>query len=243
MKIRIVRPTGRLFYQEDESERRALGREWGSLASPGTQLDLVRVARGVETIESDYDVELATPWVIQEVQRAEELGFDAAIILCMADPGLQGAREATRIPVVGVAQACYLTALALGHRFSILATGDVDNGLYQRCLRKYGLSEHLASVRCLGLQVHELRDDLSALKEAVLRVGAAARDKDGAEVIIPGCTRIYGVAAEAQAVLGVPVLDPVATGIRQAEMLVALGLAHSKRAFVRPLPKRRDAWA
>jgi len=38
----------------------------------------------------------------------------------------------------------------------------------------------------------------------------------------------------------VPVLDPVATGIRYAEMLIALGVSHSKRAFLSPLPKRRE---
>ncbi len=240
MRIRVIRPTGQVFFPDDENEPRERAREWEALASPGTELDPVHVAKGVSSLESDYDVQMATPWIIREAERAEHEGFDAALILCMADPGLQGAREATHMPVVGVAQACYLTALALGDRFSIIAIGDADNGFYRRCLRRYGLEAHLASVRCLGLRAHELRQDLDALKEAFIRTARVAVEQDGAEVIIPGCTNIYGLAPQMQAALGVPVLDPVATGLRYAELLVGMGLAHSKRAFMSPLPKQRQ---
>jgi len=238
MRIRIIRPTGSVFFQ-DGNEPRERAREWKALASPDTELDIVRVDKGVETIESDYDVGMATPWIIREVERAEQAGFDAAVILCMGDPGLQGAREGTHMPVIGAGQACYLTALALGDRFSIIAIGNADSGFYRRCLRKYGLEQHLASVRCLGFRVHELRNDLEALARAFRHAAAVAVEQDGAEVIIPGCTNMYGITEEAQAALGVPVLDPVATVIKFAEMLVALGVSHSKRAFPNPLPKRR----
>jgi len=240
MRIRIVRPAGRIFYPDSDKELRELAKEWQALASPGTEIDIVRVAKGVATIESDYDVEMATPFVIQEVERAEKDGFDAVMIYCMSDPGLQGAREATRMAVVGMGQACYLTALALGDRFSIVSPGGVDDGHHRRILRKYGLADHLASVRYIGLRVRELRKDLRILKEAFQRAAAEAVEKDGAQVIIPGCGRIYGITDEVQRELGVPVLDPLATGIRFTEMVVALGLSHSKRAFMSPPATQRE---
>lgn len=240
MRIRIVRPAGSMFYPDSDRELRELAKEWQALTSPGNEIDIVRVAKGVSTVECDYDVEIAAPFVIQEIERAEKLGFDAVMIYCMADPGLRGAREGTRMPVVGMGQACFLTALALGDRFSIVSHGNIDDGHYRRILRKYGLDNHLASVRCIGLRVHELRDDIVALKKAFLRAATEAVEKDGAEVIVPGCGRIYGIMEEVQQALGVPVLDPLATGIRFTEMVVALGFSHSKKAYMDPPSKERE---
>jgi Asp/Glu/hydantoin racemase len=38
--------------------------------------------------------------------------------------------------------------------------------------------------------------------------------------------------------LGVPVIDPLAAAMSFTEMLVRLGLSHSKKAYMTPSPKR-----
>ena len=48
------------------------------------------------------------------------------------------------------------------------------------------------------------------------------------------------VELEIEKELGVPVIDPWAAAIRFAEMLVSLGLSHSKIAYMPPPPKRRE---
>jgi allantoin racemase len=101
---------------------------------------------------------------------------------------------------------------------------------------------HLASVRELGIPVVELRNDLGALKEAFLEQARNAVESDGADVIVPGCGRIYGLSGEFSAELGVPVLDPLATSVGYAEMLIKLALTCSKKAYPDPPLKRREIW-
>ena len=50
-----------------------------------------------------------------KVRAAEAEGMDAVIIDCMADPGLDPARELASIPIIGPAQAAmHLAALKIG---------------------------------------------------------------------------------------------------------------------------------
>ena len=46
-----------------------------------------------------------------------------------------------------------------------------------------------------------------------------------------GCGATTGLAPRIAQTLGIPVLDPGLTAVKYAEMLVDLGLSHSKRAY------------
>ena len=240
MRIRIVRAAARDFRPLGDEDASLWVKPWKEVASPGTEIQVVRVVRGAETIESIYDAEMAAPFILREVEKAELEGADAVIIHCMADPALDAAREAARIPVLGEGLACFVTALSLGRKFSIIAPGCQSIPLYERNLACYGLVDHLASVRALDVTVAHLRDDLRALKDAIIEQARRAIEVDGAEVIVPGCGEIYGMSKELSQRLGVPVLDPVATVVAFAEMLVNLSLTCSKKAYPHPPPKRRE---
>jgi allantoin racemase len=54
--------------------------------------------------------------------------------------------------------------------------------------------------------------------------------EDRAEVVIRACAGLCGYDAELTRLAGVPVLDPVAVGVKVAEALVALGCPTRKRA-------------
>ena len=66
--------------------------EWLALASPGTEVKVTLPTKGPESIECIYDVAMCTPWLLEEVRMAQDEGFDAVILPCMADPGLYAAR-------------------------------------------------------------------------------------------------------------------------------------------------------
>lgn len=234
MRIKIPDMVIRQFGTVEEQEK-----EWLSLASPGTEVLVTPAAtKGPETIESIYDVAMCTPWLLEEIRTAEEEGFDAVIIPCMGDPGLYAAREICNIPVIGVAETCYLLAIALGHRFSIMLTTREGLGLARQMLLTYGLESFVASVRLLDLRVEEIWSERKKLKEAIIREGKAAVEEDGAEVIVMGCGFMSGMQKELEEELGVPVIDPWAAAMKFAEMLVSLGLSHSKKAYITPPPKR-----
>jgi allantoin racemase len=66
--------------------------------------------------------------------------------------------------------------------------------------------------------------------------------EDRAEVVILACAGLCGYDAELSRVSGIPVLDPVTVGVKVAEDLVGLGVAHSKaRKFARP-PQDLEAY-
>jgi allantoin racemase len=239
MRIRIIRPAAREFCPLTAGELEEHHRAWARYASPGTVVEEVRVLKGAQTIESIYDVEMAAPFVLQLVEEAARDQVDGIIIYCMLDPALQAAREIVDVPVMGTGLACYVTAVALGDRFSVVA--PVAGGLaFQSVLRLYGLERHLASVRSIGLPVADLRDNLRVLRDAVLEQGKRAVAEDGAQVIVAGCGEMYGIAEELTAELGVPVLDPRAVVMGFTEMLIGASLTHSKRAYPQPPEKRRE---
>ena len=64
-------------------------------------------------------------------------------------------------------------------------------------------------------------------------------NEDGAEVLVLGCTGMTGMAERLSHELNVPVIDPIPTAVKLAEMLVGLGLSHSKLAFPVPPEKKR----
>jgi allantoin racemase len=177
---------------------------------------------------------------LDEVQKAEEDGVDGILIACMVDPALHAARELVGIPVVGEGQACFATAATLGDRFSVIAPRPGATLVFRNRLRAYGLEGHLASIRALDTPVITLRRDVNLLIQAMLDAGHLAVEEDGAEVIVPGCGQIWGLSQDLGEVLGVPVLDPRATALRFTEMVVGLGLSHSKRTYPYPPNKRRE---
>jgi allantoin racemase len=240
MRIRVIRPDARDFRPYTPSEVCEQTEDWASLASPGTLIEVSRALKGAETIECFYDAEIAAPFLLEEVKKAESEGVDGVLIACMVDPALHAARELARIPVVGEGLACFATAATLGYRFSVISPEPGAALIFRNRVRAYGLEGYLASIRALETPVRGLRADLDVLRQAMCDAGRQAVEKDGADVIVPGCGQIWGLSSELSEALGVPVLDPRATALRFTEMVVGLGLSHSKRTYPYPPDKRRE---
>ena len=71
--------------------------------------------------------------------------------------------------------------------------------------------------------------------------------RDGAEVIVLGCTATYGFYRELQEELGVPVVDSMIAGFKRAEFAAELskrfGWSHSKiGAYESPPPEEFAPW-
>ncbi|MEM6741971.1 MAG: aspartate/glutamate racemase family protein, partial [Pseudomonadota bacterium] len=89
-------------------------------AFDGTVVSVVDVANGPASIESAYEEMIAIPPTLDLIMDVERQGFDAAIIGCFGDPGLEAARELVTMPVVGPCESAMLTAAGLGHKFGVL---------------------------------------------------------------------------------------------------------------------------
>ena len=165
------------------------------------------------------------------IVRAEQDGYDGAIIACMADPGLEAARQAVDIPVLGVHETTCATAHMMGGKFSIVATGRYSVSAFANLVRKYGFESKLASIRHLGLEPGKIDTTYVSPEDIVNKTKEVARkcvDEDGADVIISGCT-IHGAElfelskADSPDSIGAPILDPVSVTLKMAEAMIELG--------------------
>lgn len=236
MKIRYILPS--ILSKTDLGSAEVARRQdklrgW---ASPGTYVDVVEVDGGPATIESMYEEYLSVPGSAECVLRAEKEGFDAAIIGCFGDPGLDALRELSDMLVVGPASVSIAMASTLGHRFSIVTVvpGIVDNmrGLAWNA----GAYDKLASVRAIDVSVLEVNRNPDAALKRMLEVASKTIEEDGAQVLVLGCMSMgfLDVAEKMTAELGVPVLNPVRLSVKVAEGLAACGLTHSRRAYLKP---------
>jgi allantoin racemase len=168
------------------------------------------------------------------VKESEEKGFDGIIITCFGNANVDPAREIVNIPVVGSGQASMLLAAGLGNRFSVIGTVRSAADRHRWEAVKLGVSSKLASVRCIEARVLNLHDDLEATLKAMVEAGRKAIEEDGAQVLIPGCFGMVGLAEK------MPVVDPAGAAVKLIETLVDLKLSQSKLAYPIPPPKKRD---
>ena len=206
--------------------------------SAGTELRISKIRRGSSSIESHFDEYLGAVDTFRLVRQAEEDGFDAVIITCFANANVEPSREIARIPVIGSGMAAMSYAALLGHRFSLIMASESSAYRHRHEAMKLGLEDKFASVRRSKFRVLDLLEDRRATLESFLGAAREAIEEDGADVIIPACFGMTGIAREAQEILGVPVIDPAGAAITMAESLIRMGLSQSKRAY--PLPPEKE---
>lgn len=218
--------------------REALLNSW---AFQGTTVSVVDVPTGPASIESAYEEALCVPATIDLIMKCERDGFDAAIIGCFGDPGLEAARELATIPVVGPCESSLLLAAGLGHKFSVLTVFDSLIAGQELLAHKAGVAAKLASVRATGIPVLDLMKDFEFTKRRLIEVADVCVKQDRADSFLFGCMTMsfLDLADEISAAVGAPAVNAGKAALKHAEMLVSMGLAHSKKAY--PMPAKMQA--
>jgi allantoin racemase len=222
VKILVLNPVATEVW--NKTTKNALAR----VASPRTEVEVRSLPEGPNSIESVYDASIASKHVVSEVIKAESEGFDAVVINCFDDPGLDAAREVSNILILGAGETSLTVATLLGHRIGIISTGPNTPALYHRRMMELGMVERLAYTGYVELGVLDLRKDEDRLMELLVREGGRAIDM-GAEVIVLGCTGFVGLAHRLSMHLEAPVIDPALTSFKIAEALASIGMRHSKK--------------
>jgi allantoin racemase len=198
---------------------------------PDTQLEMFAASSGVPYIESSVEFYLSEAAVARKCVEVAQLGYDAIAGTAFLDNGLDGARELVDIPVVGPAKTSLYLAATLANKFAVItAHGDLPKHVWAFA-KVIGVVDRLVAVPTLSCTVADfLRDEGRAVEMAV-DMGKRVMDAHGAEAIVLGCGATSGLAPQVSQALGIPVLDPGRTAVKFAEMLVDLGLSHSKKAY------------
>ena len=180
---------------------------------------------GPPSVESAAGERLAAARVLACVPALAAEGFDAVIVGCFGDPGVEAARARVGIPVVGAARASLALALQRGRRFGILTVVDEVLEPLRELVCACGLGGAMASLRAVQVGVRELRERRAEVLERLEREGRAALGQ-GAEVLVLGCMTMgfLGVAAELRALVGVPVINPVTAALAVTGALLHEGL-------------------
>ncbi len=205
----------------------------------GVDVDTVCPTNGPESIEGRFDEIISAYWTLNCVmQMVQE--YDGVVVACYGPhPAIEGIREATCVPTMGIMEASVLYALPLGSRFSIVTTSPRWQPLLEEGIRLLGVESRCASVRSSGLAVLDL--DRLPPQEVCTRLAEEARaavEVDGAEVILLGCAGMAGLQESVAEVAGVPVVDAVWAGVIVTGGLARAGAQTSKRNLYRPVEPR-----
>lgn len=240
-RIKWIDPVGHEAFQDDLT---ALLNE---AKRDGTAVDVEALDRGPHHVEYRYYESLVLPDVLHLVRAAERDGFDAAVVGCFYDLGLEEAREVSEeMPVMGPAQATTHLASTMGDRFSVIVGRQKWVPQMRRTIEGYGMGDRLASFEAVDLGVLDFQERPDRTRSRLRAAAERAIDEEHAEVVILGCTAEYGFHETLQEELGVPVLDAVVAPFKFAELqaeLADLGWTHSKvGGYESPRPEEIEQW-
>lgn len=233
MLLRVINPNTTAAMTE------TIGIAARKVAGPGTRIVATHPASGPVSIESHFDEAVAAVGVIEEVRAGERDGTDAYVIACFGDPGLLAARELTRAPVIGIAEAAFHLATMIATRFSVVTTLGRTIGIAEHLLQAYGFAQHCRRVRAAEIPVLDLEHDPDAALRRIVDEARRAKAEDGIGAIVLGCGGMAELRHTIAAEVGLPVVEGVTAGVKLAESLVGLGLRTSKHGdldFPRPKP-------
>jgi allantoin racemase len=187
----------------------------------GPLIECTTLAEGPPGIETQAHVESVVAPLCRTVA-ARDNDCDAFVVACFSDPGLYAAREATKKPVLGIAECGMLTALTLGERFGIIAILPRSVPRHLRYVGARGLEARFAGDRPIGLTVAELSDDARTIAR-MIEVGRELRDRDGADVLVMGCAGMARYRDRLQEEIGIPVVEPTQAAVGMAVARVQIG--------------------
>ncbi|MEM2147286.1 MAG: aspartate/glutamate racemase family protein [Candidatus Bathyarchaeia archaeon] len=234
MKIKVIVPVSTSLWNDMIKEA------YEKYKDPDTEIDIVNIQKGPESIEQIYDEAWAALPTLLEAEKAEKEGYDVVIDYCFGDPALEAIKEALTIPAVGLNEPSIHLASMLGRKFSLIGVGGKEaKGLMHDKVAHYGLEKKLASIRMTDIRVLDIKKEFNKLVEALAEEGRKAIEEDGAEVLVLSCGSLLNIAEILRKKLKVPVIDSGLAALKIAEDLVKLNLSHSKKAHVKPFTKKR----
>jgi allantoin racemase len=228
---------------DEESETRRLER-LHQYASPGTTIEIhypddlggsevLHHQRRTKTLAGLHHV-LETPALVKKIIEAERDGFDAVVQTDAFDPGVEAARLAVRIPVVGALRTSCHFAATLCDRFALTVPLDSYVPYVWRLVETYRMTHFVTGIKVIGMYEP---GDLSKYHDAILeRTVTVTRElvAGGAQALIPLAARLVPAAVGAEEVereVGIPVVNTQAVSIRFAELMVSSKTLHSQKAY------------
>jgi len=187
----------------------------------GPEIICQTLAEGPPGVETQRDADSVIEPLCRSIA-AQEAAAAAFVIACFSDPGLFSAREVTKRPVIGIAEAGILSALTVGHRFGVISILAASVPRHLRYIAAMGVGARLANDLPIGLGVTALADARTTLAR-MIEVGATLRDRHGADVLVMGCAGMARYRDDLEEAVQIPVVEPTQAAVAMALGRVRLG--------------------
>lgn len=181
---------------------------------------------------------------LEAIKAAEGKGFDAVVLFCHMDFGLEEARELVRIPVLGPLGTSLHLGSVLGRRMCVIVPNEpLKRGVEYR-VRAYGL-DNMVTIKSMGISANGMEPYYTEYLKSgtygegldrLASVAIKAIEEDDATVLIHGCGSLLWLVDAAIKKLkekgyDIPFINPIPTTIELAKAVVNLGLTQSKIVY------------
>jgi allantoin racemase len=241
MKIKVIYPTMETLDMREE--RKFMSKYF----SEGTEFDIQLLDYGSISVESEYDVAMATPDILTKIKEAEENGYDGVFVSAFDEIAVQAGRELVDIPVIGAFEATILTALGLADKLCIIGYFEEVIPQIERRLRILAISpDKFTPIRVVNMLVEEIIPQKEKALERLFEESVKAIEEDKAQCIILGCTEMTIVTEELDEKLksagyDIPLIDPNFAAIQMLESYIRMGLKQSRVTYA-PLRDKKLKW-
>lgn len=194
------------------------------MASPGTELTGVTGRFGAAYVSSRSAYAIAGHAALDAWAAAtgSEQGdaFDAVVLACFGDPGLDALRELCPVPVIGMADAAVAQAAGQGGRFGIVTGGERWEAMLREFVAARGLAGRLSGIHTVA----PTGGDIARAPDAALPLLAQAccdAAAAGAERVILGGAGLAGLVPALAGAVPVPLIDSTQAALQAAEAAMA----------------------
>jgi len=208
------------------------------VASPGTEIVPATARRGPRIIGTRFENALAQREMIA-LAAAHANEIDALLIAVSYDTALPALREVLPVPVIGMTEAALVTAHMTGGRIGLVTLGVRVQPVYRELIAGYGLAGRTVGWRTVESAKAYSPGDTGELDAMVTQACLDLVALDMAEVIVLLGAVMAGAPRRIQDQIPVPLIEGIASGIAQAELLVRLALP-KPRVGSYALPGRRQ---
>jgi allantoin racemase len=228
MEIRIINPDYGVTPKEKEDRCHVLQ----DYVGPDVKLSMVSPERTHVEIDSQTDIVLAGPELLELAKAAEQDHCDAVVLYCFSDPIVSACRENLSIPVVGGAQASLLLVPQIARHVGILLADKARIPEKKLWLSTLGLApERISCISAIDFGGKSIWDHREEAFQELLRSGKELQEQANVECLILGCLSFLGMAGRLSDELGIPVIDAAVAAVSTAESLVRQGLKTSRVSY------------
>jgi allantoin racemase len=188
-------------------------------AANTTEIVTVNPEDGPDYLDTPAAQAMQIPKVI-DIIRKNEKKYDAFVIACGADPGLEESRQVTP-RVLGISQAAVMTACAIAPKFSFLNVVEWQKTLAADRMRRYDVEpSRCVSARCVGSGIgNDIVVNRQNKRELWYEVGKQCIEQDGAAALILSCAGTSDLREFLEERLKVPIIAGAISAVKIAEQM------------------------